>query len=197
MLSAVFSEENKNAFEMTYAEDLQDHASGGYYVQKVDHMGDWNAGENSPKLVNSKPENFATGYHVSVAGAKFGITFGKGDYIVCKDKSGVWEKAETLEDFVVEIPSEMTGVYAWMASLNGDTEEEARKDLAKKGVQRDVTSKVRNLSFGQDYDLGDLVWAELKKGPYRRSQVKKITGVRLWYERNDIGEEPIMEEAEE
>ncbi len=196
-LTAVFSEENKNAFDMAYTEDLQDYASGGWYTQKMEDMGNWNAGENSPKLVNNNAENFAKGYYVSVAGAKFGITFGKGDYIVCKDQSGAWEKAEKIEDFVVEIPPKMTGMYGWMAALDGETETDARKDLATKDVQRDITSKMHGFRLGQDYDLGDLVWVEIKKGPYRRSQIKKITGVRLWYEQNDIGEEPIMEEAEE
>ena len=54
--------------------------------------------------------------------------------------------------------------------------------------------KTRGLVCGRDYQLGDIVRAELQMGSVRLTAKKKITGVNLWYEKNDIGEEPIMEE---
>jgi len=55
---------------------------------------------------------------------------------------------------------------------------------------------VRQLRVGKDYELGDKVRVEIKKGACQQSATMKIIGVRLWYEQNEIGEEPIMEEAE-
>lgn len=196
-LSAVFSEDNKNAYDMAYSEDLQDFAPGGWYMQRMKDKGEWNASENSPKLVNKASGNFAKGYHVSTGGTRFGITFSKGDYVVCKNKVGTWEKADEIASFPVQIPSEMVGIYAWETPLDGQTETEAIKDLDSKKVCQTMAGKVKDLKFGRDYALGDLIWTEMIKGSCRRSQIKKITGVRLWYEHNDVGEEPMMEEAEE
>ena len=103
-------------------------------------------------------------------------------------------KAENTENFLVHIPSTLSGLYAWEGALEGNTKDEAERDLRKKCVRQEMTAKTHRLLYGKDYGLGDSLRVEINKGSCRRSLTKKITGVRLWYENNDIGEEPIMEE---
>lgn len=195
-LSVILSEDNRNAYEAAYTEDMQDYFTGGWYEQAMEDMGEWDAANNSPYLANNLPANFARAYRVSAAGTRFGITFAEGEYIVCRDKAGVWEKAEKAEAFLVHIPSALSGLYAWESSLDGASEDEAAQALRKKRIEQALTAKVRGLTYGKDYALGDSVRAEIKKGTFKQGLLKKITGVNLWYESNDIGEEPIMEEAE-
>lgn len=193
-LPYILSEGNKNASETAYTEDAQDSITGGWYEQTMENMGEWDAKTNLPYLADNTPSNYATGYRVKTAGTQFGISFAEGDYIVCKQETGAWEKAENTENFLVHIPSTLSGLYAWEGALEGNTKDEAERDLRKKCVRQEMTAKTHRLLYGKDYGLGDSLRVEINKGSCRRSLTKKITGVRLWYENNDIGEEPIMEE---
>ncbi len=195
-LPAILSEDNRNAYEITYTEDMQDYFTGGWYSQEVENMGDWDASANSPYLYNNQPSNFAKAYRVSVAGNKFGIPFAEGDYIICKDANGAWERAEKIESFLVHIPSGLSGIYAWETDLSGSTNDKAQQTLRDKKITQTITAKVRNMKYGTDYQLGDIVRVEMKKEEFRAGMCKRITGVNLWYENNDIGEQPIIEEAD-
>lgn len=195
-LSVVLSDGNRNAYDTEYSSDMQDYFTGGWYEQEMQDMGDWDAAANSPELANNDPANFAKAYRVITDGTRFGISFIEGDYIACKDKLGTWSKQEHIESFYVHIPSGLEGVYAWETAINGTTEDEAKKYLNGCAIDQTMKAKTRGFIFGQDYQLGDMVTVQIEKGGFRSSLQHKITGVNLWYEDNDIGEQPIMEEKE-
>ena len=192
-LSVILSEANRNAYETEYSEDMQDYFDGGWYEQEMQDMGDWDASANSPKLVVNQADNFAKAYRVTTAGTRFGISFAEGDYIVCEDKGGAWKKADRISDFWVHLASSLNGIYAWETSLSGSYEEEAKRNLSECAVEKTAKVKTRSLLYGRDYELGDSVRTEIKKGSFQTAVIRKITGVHLWYEDNDIGEQPIME----
>ena len=196
-LPVILSDGNRNAYDTEYTEDIQDYFSGGWYEQEMQDMGGWDAAANSPRLVDAQSANFAKAYRVTAAGTRFGITFAENDYIVCDNKQGTWKKAEKIESFWVHIPSAKTGIYAWETEIPGSTEDEAKKGLAGRAVSRETKAKATGLSYGKDYNLGDIVTVQIDKGGFKSSDKRKITGVNLWYEDNDIGEQPIMEGLED
>lgn len=193
-LNLVISEGNRNAYETEYSEDAQNYISGGWYMQEMEVVGDWTAAINEPKLTDEAPENFAKAYRVKTSGKEFDIEFAEGDYIVCTTKDGKWQKAEKTESFPVHIESVQKGIYAWEGELEGSTEKEARDSLGKKAVEKTSKTTTRKLFCGKDYELGDVIAVEILKGGFAATEDKKITGVKLWYEENDVGEQPIMEE---
>ena len=197
LLPFILSEQNRNCYDTEYTEDLQNYFVNGWYEQAMEDMGDWDANANNPRLVDSNEGNYAKAYRVTVAGKRFGIDFAEGDYIVCKHKEGTWEKAEKAEPFPARLTSDLSGIYAWEAVLSESTESEAEKELAGKRTEAEFAAKttVSAPRWGKDYALGDSVRLEVKKGDFRTASVRKITGVSIWYENNDIGEEPIMEGA--
>lgn len=194
-LSVVLSDSNRNTYETEYTEDSQNYYTGGWYEQEMTDMGDWDAEANSPRLTNVQPANFAKAYRVTTAATRFGIAFAEGDYIVCNNKAGTWSKAEKIASFWVHIPSAKTGIYAWETEITGTTEDAAQTYLTGCTIDKSIKTKTRGLIYGKDYKLGDMVRVEVQKGDFKFSGVKKITGVNLWYENNDVGEQPIMEEG--
>ena len=193
-LDLIVSEGNRNAYETEYTEELQDYFGGGWYEQEITDMGDWDASKNVPALTNNAPENYAKAYRVSVAGTRFNITWAEGDYIVCRDKSGAWAQSDNTDSFLVHITPLETGIYAWETPLSGTTEDAAAKELGEHKTSKRVKAKTRNISYGVDYGLGDMVLVQLEKEGVRLTDERRITGVNIWCENNDIGEQPIFEE---
>lgn len=203
-LPVTLSEDSRNIYETEYCEDRQNLFSGGYYKQKIENKGTWDVYANSPALYNYQSENYATGYRVSLSERetgyesfnRFGIDFRNGDYIVCKRKDGEWEKAYDLDGFTEHIEPALSGIYAWETMLDGQILAEAEKDLAKRDSVKKITVKTRDFIFERDYFLGDSVMQRLEKGTFTSDVVRKITGVNLWYEVGDVGEQPIFSEED-
>ncbi len=195
-LPLVLSEANRNCYDTVYTTDLQNHYSGGWYEQAVDVAGDWDAGENEPFLRNDIAENFAKAYRVSADGSRFGIDFIAGNYIICRTADGQWTQDTEASSFLVRLPSDKTGIYAWETPLFADNGQAAQKELAacKEEKQTDVTTK--GLVFGKDYGLGDRVLMQIKKGGFASGIIRQVTGVHLWYERDGVGEQPILADVE-
>ncbi len=201
-LAIVLSEDNRNSYQTEYTEDWQEFFSGGYYLQSMEDMGEWDVYSNEPRLMELEPENYAKGYRVlfnfDSSGIKeyerFGISFFEGDYIVCDDKSGKWKKASNIYDFYVKISPSSDQQYPWITFLDGENEAEAIEDLQKKTVSKQFKVVTEAFLFGRDYRLGDSVRLQVKKGSFDFCDRRKITGVNIWYEENSIGEQPIFEE---
>lgn len=201
-LKTVLSEDNRNACDLEYMADLQNLFLGGYYEIPVKDMGDWDVYRNLPVLNNNNENNYATGYKVIVNEEltessyykRFGITFYNGDYIVCTTKDGAWQKADKLGSFIEKVVPTLSGIYGWKAKLDGQNEEEAQRSLAQHTESSRLSLKTRRFVFGRDYQLGDSVTQQFTKGEFATCMTRKITGVHLWYEPNDIGEQPIFEE---
>ncbi|MBE7041640.1 MAG: hypothetical protein E7400_06715 [Ruminococcaceae bacterium] len=202
MLSTILSEDNRNVHEQEYMADLQNFFSGGYFEMPIADMGNWNVFNNLPTLHNGFADNYAKGYKVCLDKEatghsfirRFDITFYDGDYIVCTTKDGVWRKADSLDSFIEQISPELSGIYGWKTKLDGNSEEVAKRSLAQYTESSRVSLKTKGFVFGQDYQLGDSVMQRFEKGDFSTCMSRKITGVHLWYEPNDIGEQPIFEE---
>lgn len=87
-----------------------------------------------------------------------------------------------------------TGLYRWEGILSGAVESEARADLDKKKGKDVVRTQTHDFLFGRDYALGDTVTVQLHRGGYKTSARKRIVGVDVWYEFNNIGEKPVFED---
>lgn len=192
-LSRALSEDNKNAYDTGFTANLQDCFTGGYYRQEMSHQGDWDPVENEPPLSNGKPENYAKSYRVALSAGdsyqRFGITFYEGDYVFSKDPAGTLEKGERPGDFLVHLPSDKEGIYAWECGLSATNEQEARKLLSEKKEEKKLRLSPRSFRYGKDYGLLDRVLCKVQKGAACFSEYQRVCGVRLWYEDSGVGEE--------
>ena len=88
-----------------------------------------------------------------------------------------------------------TGIYRWEAVLSGETEAEAAISLAGKKENAEVSLKLRNLTLGRDYNIGDILRIQIIKGNWRTTAKKRVSGVRL-VKRDGFSEEiPIFSET--
>lgn len=85
------------------------------------------------------------------------------------------------------------GFYRRECVLKATTEENAERELSLKKKKTSLTAEVHKLLYGKDYYLGDVVRVQEKKGKWLCVGKQKITGVHLWYESGEHGEQPIME----
>lgn len=182
------------AYDTEYTEDIQDYFTSGWYERELEDMGEWDASANSPTLTNNNPSNYGKSYRVSTAGTRFGISFKEGDYIVCVDKSGAWSKSPEPATVWDYISGSKVGIYKWDAVLSGSTESEAKSDLAAKKWIKKIQAKVRSLKYGRDYNLGDVVRVQMQAGAWKASYENRIVGVNIWFEQNNLGEQPILED---
>jgi len=93
------------------------------------------------------------------------------------------------------ISGEETGIYKWEAILNGESEEEASISLTKYKNNGRVTLSSKNISFGVDYKLGDIVRIQITKGSIRTTLNKYISGVSIDSKDGVVKESPIFEEV--
>lgn len=70
-----------------------------------------------------------------------------------------------------------TGIYRWQTMTAATTEQEAKEQLSKCRAKSEMTLKLRGLTFGTDYDVGDTVRVQTIKGPLRRTEKRRIKGV--------------------
>lgn len=90
--------------------------------------------------------------------------------------------------------SSVSGIYHWECVLSARYDAEAMQELEKKKTKTNAKAMAVNFAWHDDYELGDLVKMKIEKGGFERVASMRIVGVHLWYEENDIGEQPIMEE---
>ena len=93
--------------------------------------------------------------------------------------------------------SQAQGIYRSECLLSAQTQEEAERELAEKKKNFSLTIESLGVRWRTDYELGDVVRVQVKKGSLVCTGSKRITGVHLWYEEGEIGEQPIMQEKEE
>lgn len=85
------------------------------------------------------------------------------------------------------------GFYRRECVLKATTQENAERELSLKTKKTSLTAELHNLLYGKDYRLGDIVRVREKKGKWLCVGKQRITGVHLWYESGERGEQPIME----
>ncbi len=118
--------------------------------------------------------------------------------------SGGWFKEEQPEDQegnkpdpiwkYIDSDSTKMGLYRWDCTLSGSAENEASDELVTKAYNRQISMQTRNLVWGKDYKLGDIVTAKIIKGALEVTEQKRIKGVHIWSEYGDSGEQPIFED---
>ncbi len=99
------------------------------------------------------------------------------------------ETPDPVWETVVSDPSK-TGIYRWECVLSAQSESEAKSELLKKQREVEAAMTAANLRYGVDYQLGDQVLLTLTKGGFSFREQKRITGVDIWYEANNVGEKP-------
>lgn len=87
---------------------------------------------------------------------------------------------------------EKSGIYDWDCVLNGTNESEAYDELLKKSDSKNIQSRLRNLRFGADYDIGDILPVYYRYGSVSETEYYIVDGVDIKLSVNESYEEPIL-----
>lgn len=88
-----------------------------------------------------------------------------------------------------------TGIYRWEAILTGSEESEAENNLKSKAAKDEVTLSTRNVKYGDDYALGDILRVQIIKNGLRSNVKKRVSGVEIVHRSGSCSEQPIFEEV--
>ena len=92
--------------------------------------------------------------------------------------------------------SKKTGIYRWETPLKSTTVSDAQAELSPHKIEEELNLKVKNLSYGKDYNLGDVVTVSIDTQSLKRTKKYRIIGLEIWEEHGDAGERPIFEITE-
>lgn len=137
---------------------------------------------------------------------RFGIQLYPGDFLICDNEKGILKKSDKADTFwaKVSLQSSDMGILRWESLLSGSTENEALLELYNMQITNGTQGKTVGVRYGTyeeyienqcDYTLGDIVSVEWQSGNYKKRTRKRIKGVNLWYEPENVGEEPIFEDV--
>ncbi len=137
---------------------------------------------------------------------RFGFRLYPGDFLICDNEKGFLKKSDKADTFwaKVSLQSTDTGILRWESLLSSNNESEALLELYNTQSTNEIQGKTVGVHFGSDeeyqsnecdYTLGDIVSVEWQSGDYKERTKKRIVGVNLWYEPENIGEEPIFEDV--
>ena len=121
-----------------------------------------------------------------------GITFDILDLATC----GRYDK-KTDDGYVntfLQGDTDKTGIYRWEAKLYGSSEQEAKVDLLKRCEKGETSVGVKDILFGRDYRLGDILRIQILKGAYRKTETKRAKGVEITVNQGVYSEKPILEQ---
>ena len=133
----ILSKALNSVYDVTYSEDMQKQACGGWYLAVTDDETD---------------ENDNMWYYIGGA--------------------------------------EQSGIYAWDCVLDCSGESEARDALSKRNITSSTNAKIRELEFGKDYFLGDVVTVHVKFGKNEMQAECMINGVDIQMTRQSSYQEP-------
>lgn len=199
-----------SACGMEYTLEKQDAVSGcGWYRRKIVYMGDWDAATNEPRLLNTQPENAFTCYKITSESYKqsgdmverFGLWCQKDHYIVSDNDSGTWsaiweEKPDTVWTYFDDCLK--SGLCKWEALLSGTKTPTEVKDQLSALVPREVIdAEALKAKYGRDFRLGDKVRVQFEFGDIKRSQIKRVASVNVYFDVDKSGTRPTLEKLEE
>ncbi len=87
---------------------------------------------------------------------------------------------------------EKKGIYDWDCVLSCSSESEAIDELFNKSETDKIQSRLRNLKFGVDYELGDIVPVYYRYGGISDTQYYLVNGIDIKMTDMDSYEEPIL-----
>ena len=151
--------------------------------------------ENNPLVISTLNRN---AYDVSLESDSLNL-YTEGWY---KNKDKNIDETDEIWD-MVSIPSPKTGILRWESLLSAKSESEALASIYNAQSTNKLKVKTVGIRFGNaeeyengdcDYALGDIICVEWQCGNYKLRSRKRVAGVNLWYEPENIGQEPIFEE---
>lgn len=206
----LLSQPNKTAYDMKYTVDLQNANNGcGWHKREVVFMGGWDAYSNSPKLEDNLPENAFTYYQITSESYdyndnpvyRFGLFCKKDWYLYSDDDSGKWKISETKPETAVWVHIEnesVTGAAKWETVLSGTkTHDDAIKELQRNNACHETEAEVKDVIYGEDYSLGDIVRVQFEVGTFRKTEKKRVAAVNIYEDVDKAGVIPILSEWEE
>lgn len=201
MRECLLSPSMRSACGMEYTVEKQDAVSDcGWYKRKVTYMGEWDAGNNEPALSQHNVNNAFSCYRISTYASRFGLECKVGSYLCCDNEEGTWTVCEERPDTVWTYfnGGEMTGLCKWEAVFSGTmTPSEVKSELSALVPKEVVDAEILRASFGQDYSLGDKVRVQYEFGNIKRSQIKRVASVNVYFDVDKSGVRPTLEKLEE
>ena len=196
----LLSQANRTAYDMAYTIEKQDMVTmSGWYERKLDDLGEWNASTNTPRITNNSSENAYTYYKVSADGSQFGLSFTKGDYIYSDQADGKLKKAVDKPENIwvyIENPT-VLGAKKWDAVLSGaKTESEAFAEIKTLSVREEIASEVKDVEYGRDYNLGDIVRVQYEAGHFKKSEKMRVSSVAIYFDIDKAGQVPSLSKLE-
>ena len=188
----LLSESLLNMYAFEKSQSVLEFANCGYYYQDATYMGTWDAHNNNPPIEETTA-NIGKVYQVLYPGERFGEKWETGDF-VCFDRADgkVSKRDNSPSGFYVLIGGEKTDGGRFECFINEDNLSDALKAFAKIKKENRVVAKVRNVTFGKDYFLGDRVILCKKAGETIINEEMRITGVSIWQQNADEGEMPVF-----
>lgn len=141
----LISDEAKTAYEVSYSEDLLNHAEAGWYSD-----------------IKSESEN--------------------------TESEDLWHYIKNTDK---------KGIYLWDDVLSGVGKSEAEDELLKKKTTENIEAKLRDLKYGTDYEIGDVVSVYVRFGTFKRLSKYFVSGVNISMSVNESFEEPVLTLFEE
>jgi len=198
-----------SACGMEYTLEKQDAVSNcGWYRRKIVDMGEWNAAENEPFLFQQNTENAFTCYKIVSESyrpggdmvERFGLWCQKDHYIVSDNEEGTWEiyKEKPSTVWTYFNGGEKTGLCKWETVFSGTmTPSEVKDQLSALMPREVIDAEALKAKYGQDFSLGDKVRVQFEFGYIKRSQMKRVASVNVYFDVDKSGTCPTLEKLEE
>jgi len=206
----MISPSNRTAYDMKYTVEKQDMVTNsGWYEQKFTDMGNWDAVNNSPLVLNNQTSNAYTFYKITSESyasngdmiERFGLRCTKGYYLYCDSKDGIWKVDAKKPPDTIWIyldNSKETGARRWDAVLSGTkTETEALSEISQHKRNEKTESETKSIEYGTDYALGDIVRVQTELGDFKKAEKKRVTSVSIYYDVDKAGVTPTLNSLEE
>ena len=198
---ALVSKSNRTAHNMEYTVDRQKTVSNsGWYERTIVDMGDWDADKNIPPLAKNDPENAFCYYRIITDDSRFGLECNVGDFLYSDTEDGTWKTSSERPEsrWVYFGNTAETGPKKWDAVLSGaKTKDEAQRELGQMKTVETSSALLRRIEYGVDYGLGDVVNVQLEFGDFKKTEKKRVTAVKLFFDVDESGAEPTLSSLEE
>lgn len=183
-------EEKEEKIERTGMETAEAAVSGILGLIGLGHEVRWDYGDTAPcfNVLEGKDNNlFFSEDYCNI----YDTTYT--DDLLDYASKGYYLKNETWKSVVKD---ELDGMKLFESVLSSDTKGEARKELEDLRWKNTVEGLTKRLRYKENYELGDIINMKFERDGFLAESKKRITGVHIWYEGEDEGEEPVFEDVE-
>lgn len=198
----LISKSNKTAFDVEYTVDMQDAVTkSGWFERRYENMGDWDADKNRPILKNRDPENYFTFYRITTSHEnRLGLNCVEGEYLYCDTVDGLLKTTPDMPStqWVYMDNPDVYGLKKWDAVLSGvKVGTQGENEIKTMTVNNSISAEVKNVEFGLDYNIGDVVLVQMEFGKFRKTEKKRVTAVSFYYDTDKSGVVPVLSGLEE